>query len=41
MQFLTLQKLTIIVELYPPAERIGGSAPALRGRLEDMNMSVL
>ena len=39
--FLFARLLSIIVELYPPAEGIGGSAPALRGRLEDMNMSVL
>ena len=33
--------LSIIVGLTPPTEGIGGSAPALRGRLEDVTMSVL
>jgi hypothetical protein len=33
--------LSIIVGPNPPTEEIGGSAPALRGRLEDVNMSAL
>ena len=33
--------LSITIGLNPPTKGIGGSAPALRGRLEDVNMSVL